>query len=950
MRSRRSSYLIGFVLAAASAPVVNAQTSVTGSLMALKSNGSSTLPGNGYIGTYLVVPAGGATVNFTLNATGQAGAPSHLNVAVADSKFGFSVNSSSPTNYISPNLTLPAGTYFVRNERDYSGNVGLTGSFTVNSLAVNTVTGSVATFSNSGTDANALAAANTYINNFRKGPGTIALTGPANIKLLAGTPVNVDMSRNAFNFGGTVSGTGPSTGDSKNMLNANPAPGTEANQFQQFINQYFNTIVPSNAGKWAYNEGTQNNVTMTLVDQQLNYAQSHNMRARVHNLIWGSGSLSGNQQPTWVNTLIGSAAGGNVTSKTNLRNAIGSRINYYIGTTGNRAQKFIEVDGLNEAWHNPSYWNVYNPATGSGSFNLASVYNDMVAAATAAGNPNLRVMLNEFNVLQFSPASINLTTGVQSGSDLYANWYRNQNEAVRNAGGAISGIGIQEYTNLTATGSNAHSAATIEKGLQNLSVEGVPLSMTEFGLGSGTSASDRDTLGPAAMDSAMRMFYGNPLATTFMIWGWWDTSGNTPPAQMIVTTPGAGSYALTTFGQKWVDLMNEFSTHTTPTVDASGNITFTGFYGDYNIGNQSGFQNLTLAKGTTNYALNLAAPPTWSLWNVSNSGNWSTAGNWSTGGVASAAGQTAYIGSAVAPRTVTVDSARTVGMLAFNSLNSYTLGGTGTITFAGFNVAGGNVAAVHVTAGNHAIGAPVILSDDTTVTVGPVISTLTMSNLRASAGALIKNGLGNLALNKADVSALRINGGAVSILAGRDPFRTSHVTSLSISGGAALDLNDQDMAINYTGGSPLATIKSLIISGYNGGDWSGDGIRSTSAAASPPGAPTALGYGEIGGSTALIRYTYAGDATLDGAVDTTDFNILASNFGANTNVVWDQADFNYDGSIDSLDFTAMAANFGKSLPGASASFGALIPEPGTSGLIVMIASIGMVRRSRRRAH
>jgi hypothetical protein len=82
------------------------------------------------------------------------------------------------------------------------------------------------------------------------------------------------------------------------MLNPNPAVGTEANQFQSFINQYFNTIVPSNAGKWAYNEQTQGgSITMTLVDQQLNYAQSHNMRARMHNLIWGSGSMSGSQQP-----------------------------------------------------------------------------------------------------------------------------------------------------------------------------------------------------------------------------------------------------------------------------------------------------------------------------------------------------------------------------------------------------------------------------------------------------------------------------------------------------------------------------------------------------------------------------------------------------------------------------------------------------------------------------
>ena len=115
-------------------------------------------------------------------------------------------------------------------------------------------------------------AANTYINNFRQGPATVQLTGPGNIPLLAGTSVKVDMARNAFNFGGTVSGV--TINDSKDMLTPNPAVGTEANQFQSFINQYFNTIVPSNAGKWASDEPTQNNITMQLVDRQIAYAQA----------------------------------------------------------------------------------------------------------------------------------------------------------------------------------------------------------------------------------------------------------------------------------------------------------------------------------------------------------------------------------------------------------------------------------------------------------------------------------------------------------------------------------------------------------------------------------------------------------------------------------------------------------------------------------------------------
>src|SRR5437764_480354 len=76
-----------------------------------------------------------------------------------------------------------------------------------------------ATVSNTSTDANALASADTYINNFRKGNASVALTGPGSIPLLAGTPVNVDLARIGFNFGTAVPGT--SAGNISSYLGTN---------------------------------------------------------------------------------------------------------------------------------------------------------------------------------------------------------------------------------------------------------------------------------------------------------------------------------------------------------------------------------------------------------------------------------------------------------------------------------------------------------------------------------------------------------------------------------------------------------------------------------------------------------------------------------------------------------------------------------------------------------
>src|SRR5262249_23508498 len=98
------------------------------------------------------------------------------------------------------------------------------------------------------------------------------------------------------------------------------------------------------------------------------------------------------------------------------------------------------------------------------------------------------------------------------------------------------------------------------------------------------------------------------LGSSFMIWGWWDTSGNTPPAQLIVTTPGASGYTLTNLGQKWVSMMNAFTTPAqNVTVNPDGTINFNGFYGEYAVqgtlnGNPFTFATVNFEKGPNNTA------------------------------------------------------------------------------------------------------------------------------------------------------------------------------------------------------------------------------------------------------------------------------------------------------------------------------------------------------------
>ncbi|MBC8105486.1 MAG: endo-1,4-beta-xylanase, partial [Anaerolineae bacterium] len=809
------------VLAVAALSAVNAQaqTTINGKDLIVRSTGAAsgnawTLGSTGYIGTYVTVPAGGGTVSFTINAAqGAAGANNpHLNLVVADTKVGFSLTSPSANNFAASTY-LPGGTYFVRTERDY---VQPTQAST-RSAVINSLTVSGATVVNTNNSANALAASDTYVQNFRRGPAHVALTGPGNIPLLAGTQVQVDHKRHAFMFGTAVPGF--DTGSVNAYLGGNNT--AQQTNYQSRLNQNFNAVVPENVGKWSSNETTRDVNTMGGVDAVLNYAQSRNMRARMHNMIWGT------QQPTWATTLLSSAAGGNATAKSDLRTEISERVGYYVGTglAADRANKYAELDIYNESYHTGvqtagSYWNVY------GAAGIADVYREARAIA-----PNVKMFVNEYNIY----------SDTNDGSK-YANYYRAHTEQLRDAGfnagygDVVGGIGTQYYVNNSietgdpnaGTANNgAHNAARIMQTMQALSTNGLPINLTEFGVKAGATQATAATM----LSDSLRVTFGNANATGFMMWGFQSENGGAnlfAPAAALYTlnTSNWNTWTITDAGKAWQDLLgiqdwdgnpnNAWTTHVTPSVNADGSIDFTGFYGDYNIGNQSGFSNLNVIKGTNNYQLSLALPPQWSMWNTSASGNW-TGANWTAGGVPNAIGQTAYFADAAGARTVAIDTPQAIGMLAFNSAAGYTLIGAGTITMQG---AAGQVA-MYVATGSHAVSAPVVLNDDLNVTIIPASSTLTVSNLQSSSHAISKNGAGALAVNNIRAASLTINAGTVAILTDGSAGATSRVGTLSLSPTSTLDLNDNDLVIQNGDSAAMA---ALIAQSRNAGAWDQTGI------------------------------------------------------------------------------------------------------------------------------
>jgi autotransporter-associated beta strand protein len=324
--------------------------------------------------------------------------------------------------------------------------------------------------------------------------------------------------------------------------------------------------------------------------------------------------------------------------------------------------------------------------------------------------------------------------------------------------------------------------------------------------------------------------------------------------------------------------------------------------------------------------------------------------------------------------TITLDnagSANTGNTITLGSLTFDATGTSATQTLAIQNAAGANYKAQ--------FNGLATLNGTATITTGTNPADVILNNKITGPGNLIKAGNNTLTLSGVSsnyTGATTVNAGtlifnATHQIASLTVNTTSHAVvssggnkflqagTLAINGTGALDLTDEDAILTNT---PIGTVQTYIQSAYNNGPWTGTGLTSTSAQSTAASAhKTALGFATASsinassfdgqplttGSTVLIRYTYSGDANLDGLVNLLDLNALATNFGTPSST-WSQGDFNYDGTVNVMDFNLLASNFGNVLAAPPVSslplaLGALVPEP-ASALFIALPLLMMRRR------
>jgi len=198
--------------------------------------------------------------------------------------------------------------------------------------------------------------------------------------------------------------------------------------------------------------------------------------------------------------------------------------------------------------------------------------------------------------------------------------------------------------------------------------------------------------------------------------------------------------------------------------------------------------------------------------------------------------------------------------------------------------------------------------------------------LRTGGGALTKEGLGTLVLDKPNthtggtiVSAgtvivrnvqglgtggLRVKAGAtVQLDVGSG---TIPLSSVVLESGAKIDLGTGRLTL-AAGAASAANVLALLLAGRGDGAWNGGSGFVTRSAV--PDRGLGIGYLVNDDGSMIVAFAAAGDINLDGQVDIVDLSALM-NSGTIDAVVsngWADGDFNYDGVCDLLDISAFLA-------------------------------------------
>jgi hypothetical protein len=243
------------------------------------------------------------------------------------------------------------------------------------------------------------------------------------------------------------------------------------------------------------------------------------------------------------------------------------------------------------------------------------------------------------------------------------------------------------------------------------------------------------------------------------------------------------------------------------------------------------------------------------------------------------------------------------------------------------------------------------------------VGNTTLAGVVGATGNLTKAGTNNLTVANLNVNDVVVGAGGNLIVKprGASPLNANNrgvfVNTYNIDPAQGLDFADHDVVVN---GSSYTQVRSDVLAAFGGttGLFSSDSNARSGATIlalfdnSLVGATDWLGV-PISPTATVGKYTFFGDANIDGQVTGDDYGVIDANLDTTpaSGLEWLSGDMNLDGSVTGDDYGVVDANLGSGTtdpfsPGATLSSLSAVPEPGSLTVLVA-AGAGMLMRRRR---
>ncbi|CAK8568408.1 unnamed protein product [Lathyrus sativus] len=306
--------------------------------------------------------------------------------------------------------------------------------------------------------------------------------------------------------------------------------------FVDFFVQHFNWAVFGNELKWFWTEPQKGNFNYKDADDMLDLCQKYKIDIRGHCIFW---EVDSNVQQ-WVKSL----------NKNDLLTAVQNRLN---GLLTRYKGKFKHYDVNNEMLHGSFYQDRLGKDIRENMFKTAHQV-----------DPSANLFVNDYHV--------------EDGCDTNSSpeKYMQQILDLQDQGAPVGGIGIQGHI-------DSPIGPIVCSALDKLATIGLPIWFTELDVSSTNEYIRGDDL-----EVMLREAMAHPSVDGVMLWGFWELFMSRDNAH-LVNAEGEINEA----GRRFIDLKQEWLSHSHGHVDEQGEFNFRGFSGMYDV------EVVTLEKATS---------------------------------------------------------------------------------------------------------------------------------------------------------------------------------------------------------------------------------------------------------------------------------------------------------------------------------------------------------------